>query len=540
MTAAMDREGTKLNAESSKPRILIVGAGSRGNSYARFVVETGLGEVAAVAEPIAHKRQHLGSRYIWSGAQIIPPGTSFENWQDFLDWERQRRQDAEAGRTVPKPINAVFVCVLDEQHAQVVTAFAPFGFHIMCEKPLATSLADCLSIYSSLHTPGQEPDNIFGIGHVLRYSPLNMKLRDLVLEQEVIGDVLSVERTEPVGWWHFSHSYVRSVASHYCIIQNTHDLRRGNWRRESKTAPSLLSKSCHDIDWLLWMLCSPSRKSDSPPHLPSLVSSSGSLNHFKRSRKPRAAGNATNCLSCPIEQTCMYSARKIYYERKLAKGIVKWPVDIVVPDIEACLVKSGSEAAKEKLMHVLEQDYDDSLSDSEKNKRPWFGRCVWESDNDVCDDQYVTITWDEDRSRGHGEGHGAKTATFHMVAQSQAQCERRGRIYGTHGEIDYDEDSITVYDFATETKTQYHPPRRGGGHGGGDSGLVEQFLKAVIAVDYQGVEAEQAQKEHLGCTLEEIIRSHALVFAAEEARTTRTVVDWKDWWHENVDAVVVT
>ena len=39
-----------------------------------------------------------------------------------------------------------------------------------------------------------------------------MLLRQLVREKEVIGDVLSIEHVEPVGWWHFSHSYVRYVS----------------------------------------------------------------------------------------------------------------------------------------------------------------------------------------------------------------------------------------------------------------------------------------------------------------------------------------
>ena len=52
---------------------------------------------------------------------------------------------------------------------------------------------------------------VFGICHVLRYSPHNMLLRELLLEKEVVGDVLSIEHVEPVGWWHFSHSYVRYV-----------------------------------------------------------------------------------------------------------------------------------------------------------------------------------------------------------------------------------------------------------------------------------------------------------------------------------------
>src|SRR6185436_18512620 len=89
-------------------------------------------------------------------------------------------------------------------------------------KPLATTLNDTLRIWRSLSASGAagtkgekgEEGRIFGIGHVLRYSPHNMLLRNLVLgdgegEGGVIGDVLSVEHTEPIGWWHFAHSYVR-------------------------------------------------------------------------------------------------------------------------------------------------------------------------------------------------------------------------------------------------------------------------------------------------------------------------------------------
>lgn len=38
-----------------------------------------------------------------------------------------------------------------------------------------------------------------------------MLLRHLVRERNIIGDVLSIEHVEPVGWWHFSHSYVRYI-----------------------------------------------------------------------------------------------------------------------------------------------------------------------------------------------------------------------------------------------------------------------------------------------------------------------------------------
>ncbi|KAF2153701.1 NAD(P)-binding protein [Myriangium duriaei CBS 260.36] len=505
------------------PRVLIIGAGSRGNGYSRAIEESGLGIVAAVAEPIAYKRRLLGSKYIWKDRQPSP-GQEFESWQDFLQYERSRRSGETNGHASP-PINAVYVCVLDEQHVEVVTALAPFGFHIMCEKPLATTLKDCLSIYTSLSSSSeQQPSNIFGIGHVLRYSPHNMLLRDLVLEKNVIGDVLSIEHTEPVGWWHYSHSYVR-----------------GNWRKESSTAPSLLTKSCHDIDWLLWMMCSPPRTSPRAFHLPAFLSSTGALTQFKKARKPAAAGSATNCLACPIENTCMYSAPKIYHEKHLAKNWTAWPVDIVNPEIETCHRKEGPAAAKTLLMSTLAEDYDDSTSAEKRSSRPWFGRCVWESDNDVCDDQFVTITWENQADETEPSRIlNAKTATFHMIAGTEKQCERRGRIYGDKGEIEYDGTTIRVHDFATGSAEVFQPPRAKGGHGGGDDGLVRQFLQAVIATDTRTMTATDAQVKYLGCTLEEVVRSHAMVFAAEEARKARKVVEWQPWWTAQIDAATST
>ena len=161
---------------------------------------------------------------------------------------------------------------------------------------------------------------------------------------------------------------------------------------------------------------------------------------------------------------------------------------------------------------------------------------MWESDNDVCDDQVVTLTWDDD---GSDTSRSAKTALFHMIAHTEKQCERRGRIYGTKGEIEYDSTTITIYDFASSKTVSHKPHFAGGGHGGGDAGLVRQFLMAVNAVD-GGMEAHEAQRRFLGCDLEEAFRSHAAVFAAEEARTERRVVDWGRWWRENVENQLVS
>ncbi|CAK3911504.1 related to dehydrogenases and related s [Lecanosticta acicola] len=517
-----DQEPSTANVDridnAWKPRLLIIGAGSRGNAYARATVDSGRGIVAAVAEPIDFKRRWLGARYAWPTSEPSP-GQEFDHWNNFIRYEQQRRKDETAGLPVPPGVDGAFICVRDEMHVEVLIAIAPLGLHIMSEKPLATSLTDCLRIEKSLRAA---PERIFAIGHVLRYSPHNMLLRHLVRGKRVIGDVISIEHTEPVGWWHFSHSYVR-----------------GHWRKESQTAPSLLTKSCHDIDFILWMLCSPPPESNQSAHLPARLTSSGSLKQFRRSQKPKAAGNATNCLSCPIKDSCKYSAERIYYDKHLAKGNAKWPVEIVNPEIEDLLLTSAPARAKDALMSSLAKDYDvASTSVEEIAARPWFGRCVWESDNDVCDDQYVTIEWDDEEDTSDRLlDRKAKTANFHMIAQSLAQCERRGRIYGTSGEISYDSKSITVHDFENDTTQTYNPEvPKNSHHGGGDDGLTQQFLKAIAASVTGTMSVSEAQTEFMGCTMEEVIRSHAAVFAAEEARRERKVVCWKEWWAQRVDS----
>ena len=527
----------------SGPGFLVIGAGSRGHAYAQAVTKATCGHIAAVAEIDAFKRREFGKAYIWHDER---PKSSqeFVSWQDWIDWELGRR----AANMTDEPseaISGVFICTLDETHAEIIRCMAPFNLHIMCEKPLALSLADCLSIKQALQ-PGDGPPvmstahlngyharkssnfpKIFSIGHVLRYSPHNELLRKLLLHDRVIGEVVSIEHTEPIGWWHFSHSYVR-----------------GNWRRTtSDGVGSLLTKSCHDIDFLLWLLCSPANAEEqNAPHLPSTISSTGHLTHFRQARKPKKAGVSTNCLSCPAETDCIYSAKKIYRDRWLKeKQDTGWPLKIVVPEIEDIVLARGWDAAEQRLMEKLGEDYrKHEVSDDYVSSRGWYGRCVYESDNDVCDEQIVTMSWEADPDAERGP----KTAILHMTYPTQAQCQRRGRVYGELGEITYDSNVITVHKFANgETRTHVIPkqaPEVEKSHGGGDWGLASAFVDAVDASERAIVSVEEAQKRFIGADLDEMIRSHAVVFAAEEARIAKSVIDFPRWWKSKLLSYIGT
>jgi predicted dehydrogenase len=212
------------------PQILVIGAGSRGTSYARSALSSSNAIIAAVCEPIESKRLTFGNTFIWGDIGVPRFGACFSDWREWVCYEKERRESLRTGKGLtgdggfaPIVIDVVFVCVLDEMHEEVVCGIAELGVHICVEKPLSTSLQSCGRIYRALKSAGESrggsedagceeglrKETVFGICHVLRYSPHNMMLRHLVLDQGVIGDVLSIEHVEPVGWWHFSHSYVR-------------------------------------------------------------------------------------------------------------------------------------------------------------------------------------------------------------------------------------------------------------------------------------------------------------------------------------------
>lgn len=108
-----------------------------------------------------------------------------------------------------------------------------------------------------------------------------------------------------------------------------------------------------------------------------------------------------------------------------------------------------------------------------------------------------------------------------MVAFTSLICERQTRLHFSHGEVVGDMTKLTVTDFKTtppKVKT-YHPPLEGGGHGGGDLGLISSFVKAV----------KSGKQEILGTDIDEVLRSHLSVFAAEKSRLEGRVIDIEDF-----------
>jgi predicted dehydrogenase len=107
------------------------------------------------------------------------------------------------------------------------------------------------------------------------------------------------------------------------------------------------------------------------------------------------------------------------------------------------------------------------------------------------------------------------TASFTMVAFTEAICDRQVRLHFSHGEIIGNMQTFTVTDFRKKQTKVHVPKDQGGGHGGGDMGLIQSFVEA-IRTETQGA---------LGTSVQEVLKSHLTVFAAEKSRRDGRVID---------------
>jgi len=413
--------------DTDKPvRLIIVGCGNRGFTYSSYALEKpNRLQIVAVADPIQFRRENIGKLFNIDSKYI------FKDWKEILNYKE-------------KIADAVLIATPDTEHCEPAIAFANRGYHLLVEKPLAIKKSDCEAIVKAV----KENNVILCVCHVLRYSPYNLKIKELI-EKGYIGKVLNVQHLEPVGYYHDAHSYVR-----------------GNWSVEKKSTFMLMAKSCHDIDLMHFFISKKCKK----------VSSFGSLSYFNKENKPKEALDSKICAECPLanDNKCPYSAQTIYIER------YPWKKHTVVPDKEPDI---------EDVKYAL------------ANGSP-YGRCVYECDNDVVDQQVVILEYED-----------GITATFSMVAFTEAMCIRKTRIFGSHGELECDGDTIIWSDFTQKGRKEIIRPEiysntRLKNHSGSDYYLIRSFVHAVSKNDPSLILSGP----------DESLETHLIVFKAEEAR----------------------
>lgn len=360
--------------------------------------------------------------------------------------QAQCYDSAESMLRQPRLADAMFICTPDRLHFGQAAAALGKGYHLLLEKPIAETEAEC----RELERLARQANRHVIVCHVLRYALFYQKLKEL-LDAGAVGEIQSIQAIERVGYWHQAHSFVR-----------------GNWRNSDQTSPMILQKCCHDMDIYTWLLGKKCKA----------ISSVGDTHLFKKECAPEGA--TPYCLGgCKAKENCKFDAEKIYITNP-ATGIRNgntWMAGV------ACGVNPTEERTYEAL------------------KNGQYGRCVYMCDNNVVDHQQTNLLFED-----------GTTMSFTMCAFTE-KCYRYFKAMGTNGEIEADmlsnkihvrvfgepEEIIDVKLLANDLK----------GHGGGDSGIVNDFLDMLIN------ETEATERT---TTLEHSLESHFMALAAEESR----------------------
>ena len=100
--------------------------------------------------------------------------TVYTDWRELLDDER---------------VDAVSVLLPHHLHREVTVAAAQAGKSVLCEKPMATSLADVDEMIAAADEAGV----VLMVGQILRFRPVNIRARELIRDGAV-GEVRNVLR----------------------------------------------------------------------------------------------------------------------------------------------------------------------------------------------------------------------------------------------------------------------------------------------------------------------------------------------------------
>jgi predicted dehydrogenase len=134
-------------------------------------------------------------------------------------------------------VDAVIVTSETNRHVDLIEQAAAAGKHILCQKPLATTLEDCDRIIAAVHRSGVK----FSMAYQMRHDPANQKIKDL-LDSGAVGDVAVVRRR---------HS-INVLLSPDFVNGPTH------WHIDPiANVGMFFDDATHAADWFYWLLGKP-------------------------------------------------------------------------------------------------------------------------------------------------------------------------------------------------------------------------------------------------------------------------------------------
>jgi predicted dehydrogenase len=429
-------------------RVVIIGAGERGaNVYGARMHADPRATVVAVAEPDEARRALAIERF------GLARGAAVATWDDlFAD---------------PPDADVAIVATGDAQHVAPTLGALAAGWHVLLEKPMALTDDDCRRIVEA----SEAAQRTVAVCHVYRTSHLFARLHDVVRSGQ-LGDVVSIQLSENVAYWHHAHSYVRGLT-------------------RSSRVPMLLQKSCHDLDLLAWLAGAPAAR----------VTSLVRPTELTEANAPDGAPE--RCTDgCPHQATCPYDAVAMYVHlepmlRDL--GQHRWPPGLraaapvvgraraLAQDAPVAALRRAAEWRRWPLTAVSDDPAPEAVMEALRTTR--WGRCAWRvGDNDQPSAQTVDI-----------EFTNGVLASFTLQTTSHRSM-RQVRVDGTRGsavgELAGLESWLEVTDHRSGRRRRQRFPLGTDGHGGGEGPLVDAFLEGVTGERDGATSARDAWESH--------------------------------------------
>ena len=194
--------------KDGKVRIAIISASSMAHQHMASIAKDPKLDFAAICDIDREKLEKAGEEY---GVTDL-----------YTDYKEMLKDDT---------IDAVVVCTPDQLHREMTINALESGKHVLCEKPMALSLDDCLAMMEAEKRTGKK----LMVGQICRYTPGFIAAKKLV-DEGAIGDLFFVESE-------YAHDYSKIGGA-------------GNWRRTPERH-GFLGGGCHAVDLLRWIAGNP-------------------------------------------------------------------------------------------------------------------------------------------------------------------------------------------------------------------------------------------------------------------------------------------
>lgn len=144
------------------------------------------------------------------------PKKAVSDWREFLK---------------DRKVDFAVIATPDQLHLEMAKAFLKAGKHVLCEKPMALTSAECIQMIKA----EKETGKTLMIGQVSRFTPAFKKAKKLI-DDGVIGELYFIESE-------YAHDYSR--------IRGV-----GDWR-VTPERHAVIGGGCHAIDLLRWIAGDP-------------------------------------------------------------------------------------------------------------------------------------------------------------------------------------------------------------------------------------------------------------------------------------------